>query len=870
MEAIVKNTVWLNIGFLLFAWGCSGAQDDADTANVYLDQDAATDGAAGQDGVDTSVRRSDSLVVLNEVVATAANGGEDWIELFNPSNAIVDVSGYTVTDDGGGSYLLSAGSVIAPLGYLVLDRATLGFGLGSDDGIQLADAEGAVVDLASWTAGDAPEGMSWGRFPNGTGSFKTLSTPTQGAANIDGDIPPGDMCGDGTCNASETCSDCEADCGPCTSPADSDVVLNEVVAAAADNGPDWVELANTSDMAASLEGWSMEDAGGNLVTFTSSAVVPANGYLLLARGQDFDFGIGGQDMLTLRDASGELVDTTNWLEGEAPTGSSWGRLPDTTGPFQTLTSPTPGEANANGTSTCGDGICDDSEDCATCEADCGACSASAPNIAVNEVVAEAADGGEDWVELANVDLEDHDLSGWSIEDAAGGKYIFPEQTIILSGGYLLFIKGTSFDFGLEAADTVTLFDTAGTVVDSAGWEDGAAPEGSSWARLPDKTGDFQTTAQPTPNASNVSASGPECGDGQCNDAEDCEICETDCGPCLGPASAVINEVVAKGADGGVDWVELHNVGTNQADLSGWALEDAGGGIYVFPTPTNITVGGYLLVTQTELGFGLGKSDSLSLKDASGVTKDLTAWEDGDAPEGSSWARIPNGTGPFVTTDTLTPDAANIAGTGGGGATCGDSVCSQDEDCGTCAEDCGMCAGCPTDLFISEYIEGSGVNKALEIYNGTGAAVDLSSYAVWTVANGGEWPETTTDLSGTLESGSVLVLCSSGFDAEYIGICDQTFGGQPVNFNGDDAVGLARNNGGTTLLIDQVGDSGPDIGDGWAVGGIELATQNHTLVRKAPSIGLTNWSLSAAADWLVYDQDVFQYLGAHTFSSPACQ
>ena len=33
------------------------------------------------------------------------------------------------------------------------------------------------------------------------------------------------------------------------------------------------------------------------------------------------------------------------------------------------------------------------------------------------------------------------------------------------------------------------------------------------------------------------------------------------------------------------------------------------------------------------------------------------------------------------------------------------------------------------LFFSEYIEGTCNNKALEIYNGTGAAVDLTGYSV---------------------------------------------------------------------------------------------------------------------------------------------
>ena len=45
---------------------------------------------------------------------------------------------------------------------------------------------------------------------------------------------------------------------------------------------------------------------------------------------------------------------------------------------------------------------------------------------------------------------------------------------------------------------------------------------------------------------------------------------------------------------------------------------------------------------------------------------------------------------------------------------------------------------PTDLFISEYIEGSSNNKALEIYNGTGTAVNLSTggYEIFISFNGG--------------------------------------------------------------------------------------------------------------------------------------
>ena len=42
----------------------------------------------------------------------------------------------------------------------------------------------------------------------------------------------------------------------------------------------------------------------------------------------------------------------------------------------------------------------------------------------------------------------------------------------------------------------------------------------------------------------------------------------------------------------------------------------------------------------------------------------------------------------------------------------------------------------SDLFFSEYVEGYGSNRAVEIYNPTNAAIDLSQYSVGRFSNGG--------------------------------------------------------------------------------------------------------------------------------------
>ena len=58
------------------------------------------------------------------------------------------------------------------------------------------------------------------------------------------------------------------------------------------------------------------------------------------------------------------------------------------------------------------------------------------------------------------------------------------------------------------------------------------------------------------------------------------------------------------------------------------------------------------------------------------------------------------------------------------------------------------AATPTELFFSEYIEGTGFNKAVEIYNGTGVAVNLSTYTVELYTNGAASASQSLILSGT--------------------------------------------------------------------------------------------------------------------------
>jgi len=188
----------------------------------------------------------------------------------------------------------------------------------------------------------------------------------------------------------------------------------------------------------------------------------------------------------------------------------------------------------------------------------------------------------------------------------------------------------------------------------------------------------------------------------------------------------------------------------------------------------------------------------------------------------------------------------------------------------------------TDLFISEYVEGSSNNKALEIFNGTGVAVDLSAYSLKQAYNGTGWnatdPAFTLILSGTLASGDVYVVANNAASLPGItSVADLkldygTAAGQKVvTFTGNDAVGLFK----ADVLIDVIGtpNAVPDAGaTGWTVAGVALATIDHTLVRKASvTVGSIDWTASAGttadnSQWIVKDKDVVDNLGLHTFGT----
>lgn len=180
----------------------------------------------------------------------------------------------------------------------------------------------------------------------------------------------------------------------------------------------------------------------------------------------------------------------------------------------------------------------------------------------------------------------------------------------------------------------------------------------------------------------------------------------------------------------------------------------------------------------------------------------------------------------------------------------------------------------TDLFISEYVEGTGNNKALELYNPTNSSIDLANYKLARYSNGGTTPYS-VDLAGTIEAKSTYVVVLDKRDPSGVGfeapvdtalalkadtfLCPIYEVNRMMYFNGNDAVSLERISNGE--IVDLFGFAGPPMtsdDNGWGSlndttiwynsGGDSTSytiqnyivgplfwlswTENHTLIRKA--------------------------------------
>lgn len=186
-----------------------------------------------------------------------------------------------------------------------------------------------------------------------------------------------------------------------------------------------------------------------------------------------------------------------------------------------------------------------------------------------------------------------------------------------------------------------------------------------------------------------------------------------------------------------------------------------------------------------------------------------------------------------------------------------------------------------ELFFSEIVEGSGNNKAIEIYNPTGSAINLSNYRIVRYSNGATIGADSLTLSGTIGAFDVWVVAngqtvsqtnSPACDTVLQNMADQLGNvyPDPLYANGDDALVLARIS--PYAIVDIFGKIGEDPGVAWtdvfpytSASGTWW-TVDHTLFRLPGVTGGTTVNPTAFNVTAQYDslpENTWTGLGQHT-------
>lgn len=208
----------------------------------------------------------------------------------------------------------------------------------------------------------------------------------------------------------------------------------------------------------------------------------------------------------------------------------------------------------------------------------------------------------------------------------------------------------------------------------------------------------------------------------------------------------------------------------------------------------------------------------------------------------------------------------------------------------------------SELYFSEYVEGNFNNKALEIYNPTDNAIDLSGYRIirWSNGNNIYDPIASVQLSGSINAKDVMVIvvdlqnCSlTGADTcvfqelkdkADLFVCPVYEESNALYHNGNDALSLNKIDGSSTAFgatgtfVDIFGLIGEDPGVSWtntapytqSAGGAYW-TRDKTLIRKpGVTAGLTSnpgapytGAWNPTVQWDTLSRNTFNHLGWHS-------
>ncbi|QDU65531.1 lamin tail domain-containing protein [Engelhardtia mirabilis] len=334
----------------------------ADVDLVDFDPPAAFSAGLTITGVPASLLQPGDLVITEVMKdpSFVTDGFGEWFEVFNTTDADIDVNHWTITDGGTDSILLDAGAplIVPAHSFAVLGNnadpavnggidmlvdyslyGTLNFSNAADS-LVLTTPDQIVVDAIVWD-----DGVEWPDEPGQ--SMQLVEGVFEFDLNDDGGNWEVTECFIGGTPFNTDRGTPGTPAGDCANPTlpfgTGEIIFSEIMqnpSSVADTVGEWFEVYNTTGAAIDLDGWTFAQGGGSFVV-AGSFSVPAGGYRVLARigdslvngglpldVYDYDdtlFLPNGSQTLTILDASGAtscLLQYDNGLTYPDPSGAS--------------------------------------------------------------------------------------------------------------------------------------------------------------------------------------------------------------------------------------------------------------------------------------------------------------------------------------------------------------------------------------------------------------------------------------------------------------------------------------------------------------------------------------------------------------------
>lgn len=317
----------------------------------------------------TTTPSSAKSIIINEVAwaGTIASDTDEWIELYNPGTASINITGWTLSS--GSSFSITLAGAIPAGGYFLLERTDndtvkdiaadqifSGSLTNTGMALQLKATSGSVIDTANnsggaWPAGNATTRCSMERRPGTNYPDTSIYWITNSGVLKNGkDASDNDICGTPrNINWANYVTPTPTSVGPTRTPTKtrtptpipaakiSQVIINEFMPhprsdwnndGQVDSGDEFIELMNVGNASINLQGWRLDDQNGDSSPYTLGSVDLAPGARLVFFASQTGLLLSNRsDSVRVLKANGSISDAYTYTTVPVPD-QSWCRLPD--------------------------------------------------------------------------------------------------------------------------------------------------------------------------------------------------------------------------------------------------------------------------------------------------------------------------------------------------------------------------------------------------------------------------------------------------------------------------------------------------------------------------------------------------------------